>query len=181
VTNRRLGIGFVLLILAVLAFGMSRVLADGGNHAYDPEGTPAGAYELTKGRTYQLSTRGGVGDLQGHGVIGSGSDVRCSAEGTDETSTPLTVDASTDDRDLHVFGTFTAPASGRFVVTCEETGPVFVDDANNSERDYPAVLVVLSSALALVAVIAIMSGLYRRIEPDPATRVGPEADRERLA
>jgi hypothetical protein len=161
----RLALGIAVLLLALVGLGVSRARAASGHHAYDPGSAPRSNYRVTVGGTYQLSTAGGVRDLTRRGVIGDGSDLRCTADAANGSSTPLSVDQTgSDARDLHIVGSFVAPASGSFTVQCAGAGAVYVDDADNASTDRSAVLVVVASVLGLVGVIATLSGAYRALE-----------------
>jgi hypothetical protein len=155
-----LAAGAVLLILALLLFAGSRVLAAGQRHAYDPSANPPPAYHLTAGKTYQLSSARSVAELKKAGLL---TDLACFSTSSTGVQTPVTL-ASTadDDRNLHLFATLVAPGTGEYRLSCTGIPDVFVDDADNAAPDRSALLVLLSIAAGLLGVIAACSGGYAR-------------------
>jgi len=67
-----------------------------------------------------------------------------------------------DDRDLNVFATWQAPASGEFGVGCLGLDRVFIDDAAGSGADVAGALVVLTAVLGFAGVALCCSGGYAR-------------------
>jgi hypothetical protein len=157
----RLVAGVVLILIALLAFAASRLVSEGQRHAYDRGATPAPTYRVTSGKVYQLSSAGGVEGLTKAGVLGTGVTLACTASSTDGTAQPLTLESTKDDvRDLRVFATFRAAATGSFHFACKGIGEVFVDDADDAAADGSAVLVVLAAVIGLIGVAAALSGGY---------------------
>ncbi|HEY0166080.1 MAG TPA: hypothetical protein VGB75_03465 [Jatrophihabitans sp.] len=155
-----LAAGVVLLLLAVLLFAGSRVVAAGQRHAYDPAATPPQTYQLTAGQTYQLSSARSVAELKQAGVL---PNLACFIASGAGAPAPLTLASTTDDdRNLHVFATMVAPATGPARLSCTGIAAVFVDDADDAEPDRSALLVLLSIAAGLLGVIATCSGGYAR-------------------
>jgi hypothetical protein len=154
----RLGGGAGLLLAAVVVFAASRVLADLGEHAYDPGASPPATVTLLAGHTYHLSSPGSVAALQGGGVL---STLSCTwtAPGQPDFPLPLTAVLG-DERTLHVFAAFTAPASGALRIGCTDVGRVFVDDAPSSPADRAALLVLVTVLLALAGGVLAVSGCY---------------------
>jgi hypothetical protein len=163
-SGARLAAGAVLLILALVLFAGSRVVAAGQRHAYDPAANPPPAYHLTAGKTYQLSSARSVADLKKAGLL---ADLACFATSSTGLQTPVTL-ASTaeDDRNLHLFATLVAPGTGEFHLSCTGIPDVFVDDADNAAPDRSALLVLLSILAGLLGVIAVCSGGYAVFTPD---------------
>jgi len=157
----RLSLGVTLVVLAVLLFGLSRLVSAGQRHSYDRGATPAPTYHLTRGEKYQLSVHGGIAELRKKGLLPVGSSPQCrysSAGGPDET---ITLDSVKDDeRDLQVFATFTSPVSGDVHVSCVGMADVFVDDADDAGFDYSALLVVLATLVGVAGVGVAASGGY---------------------
>ena len=152
--------GIVVLLLAVVLFAGSRVVASVQNHSYDTGATPAATYHLTVGKTYQLSSPTGDADLKSAGVLDNLVCVTTNAAGV---QTPLSSVATLDDeRDLRMFATFQAADTGDFAVTCTGITQVFVDDADDSAFDWAALLVLLTVVAAVVGVIGVVSGVYGR-------------------
>ncbi|MDQ1744468.1 MAG: hypothetical protein QOE23_2807 [Pseudonocardiales bacterium] len=154
----RIAAGVALLLLAVVLFGGSRVVAAGQRHAYDPGASPPASYALTAGTTYQLSSARSVAELKAAGLL---SDLTCFlTSGTGE-QLPLSL-ASTadDDRNLHVFATLVAPSTARVHLSCTGIADVFVDDADSAGPDRSAVLLLASIGAGLVGVITACSGGY---------------------
>jgi hypothetical protein len=157
----RLAAGVVLVFIALVAFGASRLAASSQRHAFDPRATPVPTYEITAGKTYQLSSSGGVKALTQQGVLGAGTSLTCTAAAADGATEQLTMDSTKDDvRDLHVFATFTATQSGSFHFACAAVPEVFVDDAEDSAADLSALLVLLATVIGLVGIAAVLSGAY---------------------
>jgi hypothetical protein len=155
-----LAAGAVLLVLAVVLFGGSRVVAAGQRHAYDPAANPPPAYHLTAGKTYQLSSARSVAELKKAGVLDNPA---CFVTSNTGEQAPVTL-ASTadDDRNLHLFATMVAPSTGDVHLSCTGIPEVFVDDADNAAPDRSALLVLLSIVAGLLGVIAACSGGYAR-------------------
>jgi len=171
-----LGTGIILLLLAVVVFGASRLIANGQRHAYDPGATPPKTYRLTAGKTYQLSSTEGIARLTGRGLLGAGVTPSCFSSTPDGARQPLTIVSTKDDvRVLQVFATFQVPRSGVLAVHCDGISAVFVDDADDSSTDYAALLTMSTTLLGLLGVIAVMSGGYAltgirhqlNADPDP--------------
>lgn len=155
-----LAAGAVLLLLALLLFAGSRVVAAGQRHAYDPAANPPPTYHLTAGQTYQLSSARSVAELKEAGVL---PNLACFIASGAGTPAPLALASTTeDDRNLHVFATMAAPATGPARLSCTGIAEVFVDDADDAEPDRSALLVLLSIAAGLLGVIATCSGGYAR-------------------
>lgn len=156
----RLAAGIALLLLAVVLFGGSRVIAAGQRHAYDPGASPPATYSLTAGKVYQLSAAKSVAELKAAGLL---SDLGCYQTSVTGEQTPLAL-ASTadDDRNLHVFATLVAPSTGPVRLSCTGIADVFIDDADNAGPDRSAVLLLASMLAGLLGVIAACSGGYRR-------------------
>lgn len=153
-----LAAGVALLLLALVLFGGSRVVAAGQRHAYDPAATPPPSYRLTGGQTYQLSSAQPVAELKQAGVL---PDLACFLTSDSGAPTPLGLaSVSDDDRNLHTFATMVAPSTGQFRLSCTGIAEVFVDDADDAEPDLSALLVLLSIAAGLLGVIAACSGGY---------------------
>ena len=155
-----LAAGAVLLVLALVLFASSRVVAAGQRHAYDPAANPPPAYHLTAGKTYQLSSTRSVAELKQAGTL---TDLACYVTSSTGVQTPVTL-ASTadDDRNLHHFATLVAPSTGEVRLSCTGIPDVFIDDADNSPPDRSAPLVLLSILAGLLGVIAACSGGYAR-------------------
>ncbi|MDQ1740274.1 MAG: hypothetical protein QOE53_1926 [Pseudonocardiales bacterium] len=155
-----LAAGAVLLVLALVLFASSRVVAAGQRHAYDPAANPPPAYHLTAGKTYQLSATRSVAELKKAGQL---SELACFATTSTGVQTPVTL-ASTaeDDRNLHLFATMVAPSTGEYHLSCTGIPEVFIDDADNTAPDRSAPLVLLAIVVGLLAVIAACSGGYAR-------------------
>lgn len=154
----RLVAGIVLVLLAVVLFGASRVVAAGQRHAYDPGASPPASYALSAGTTYQLSSARSVAELKAAGLL---SDLACYSTSATGEQTPLAL-ASTadDDRNLHVFATLVAPSTARVHLSCTGIADVFVDDADNAAPDRGALLLLASMVAGLLGVILACSGGY---------------------
>lgn len=155
----RLGAGVLLILLAVLVYGLSRFLASGQSHSYDPGASPPATVRLIAGKQYQLSSPVEVGTLRKRGQLDS---LSCYWSTDGNLQNPLQVQETTsDDRDLHTFATVIAPSSGRLQIGCNGIAKVFVDDAEGSGRDVSAVLVLLSVLVGTAGVPLAVSGWYR--------------------
>ena len=155
-----LAAGAVLLMLALILFAGSRVVAAGQRHAYDPASNPPPAYHVTAGKIYQLSSARSVAELKKAGLLGDLACLRTSATGE---QTPVTLASiADDDRNLHLFATMVAPATGEIHLSCSGIAEVFLDDADNAAPDRSALLVLLATVAGLLGVIAACSGGYAR-------------------
>lgn len=174
-----LAAGVALLLLALVLFGGSRVVAAGQQHAYDPAATPPPSYRLTAGQTYQLSSARPVAELKQAGVL---PNLACFITSGSGAPTPLALASTTDDdRNLHAFATMVAPSTGQFRLSCTGIAEVFVDDADDAEPDLSALLVLLSIAVGLLGVIAACSGGYalgRRSDQPVGHRDQPAGHRD---
>ncbi|HST49005.1 hypothetical protein [Jatrophihabitans sp.] len=152
--------GVVLLVLALVVFGVSRVVAARQQHAYDQGASPPPSYTITAGRTYQLSADRSVAELKQAGLL---NDLACFTTSVTGEQSPLALSSTADDdRNLHLFATFIAPVTGSIAVSCTGIAGVFVDDADNAAPDRSAVLVLLSGGIGVLGVIAACSGGYAR-------------------
>jgi hypothetical protein len=157
----RLGTGIVLVLLALVCFGASRLAAHSQRHAYSRGATPPPTYRLNAGTVYQLSAAKGVEGLTKDGVISAGTKPSCFWSSNGGVENPVTVVSTKDDpRDLHVFETFKVPSSGEFHISCRGISDVFVDDAENSSHDLSGLLVLLSLLIGVVGFAATLSGGY---------------------
>jgi hypothetical protein len=159
--SRRLGAGVMVVLLALVCFGSSRLVAGGQRHAYNPRATPPPTYHLIGGKVYQLSAAAGLSTLTKTGVLGPGITPSClwSTGGGTENEVQI-VSTKDDERDLHVFATFQVPSTGDFHISCQGIKEVFVDNAEDAGRDLSALLLVISTILGLVGFAAAMSGGY---------------------
>jgi len=167
----RLAVGVVLMLLAVLIYGLSRFLASGQTHSYDAGASPPTTVRLIAGKQYQLSSPVGVATLRKRGQLDA---LSCYWSTDGNLQNPLQVQqTSSDDRDLHIFATVIAPSSGRLQIGCTGIDRVFVDDAEGSGRDVSAAVVLLSVLVGTAGVPVAVSGWYRlpplahRSEEDP--------------
>lgn len=166
--------GAVLLLLALVLFGASRVVAAGQQHAYDPGASASATYSLTAGKTYQLSSARSVAELKRDGKL---SHLACFFTTDTGVQTPVTLSSTMDDdRNLHVFATLVAPTTGAVHLSCAGIADVFVDDANNAGPDRSALLVLLSIGAGLLGVIAACSGGYALGTPDRGQPAESNAD-----
>jgi hypothetical protein len=150
----------VLLVLALVVFAGSRLLAAGQRHAYDPGASPPASYAVTAGTTYQLSAARSVAQLKAAGLL---SDLACYTTSVTGEQNPLALSTvADDDRNLHLFATFIAPVTGSIRVSCTGIPAVFLDDADDAVPDRSAVLVLLSGGIGLLGVILACTGGYAR-------------------
>jgi hypothetical protein len=169
----RLAAGVVLLLVAIVVFAASRLVAAGQSHAYDPGTSPPPSYNLTAGTTYQLSSSTPVAELKKAALLGN---LSCSATSGGAEQQPVTVlSTMDDDRDLHVFATARVATTGDLHVSCTGISEVFIDDADNAAPDRSAVLMLLATGLALLGVIAACSGGYELAAERAAAERGSEA------
>jgi hypothetical protein len=158
----RLASGVGLLLLAIVVFAGSRLVAASQRHAYDPGATPPSTYHLTAGKTYQLSSSKSVAQLKKAGVLGN---LSCAATSDGTGQQPVTVlSTMDDDRDLHMFATAKVASTGDLHVSCSAISDVFIDDADNAAPDLSAILSLLATGLGLLGVIAAASGGYALAE-----------------
>jgi hypothetical protein len=175
-------LGVVLILLAIVVYAASQFLAGRQRHAYDAGASPLATYQLTAGRSYQLSTAGGVEELTKEHLLSSVTTPVCTQTAANGLDTAIKIDSTNDDvRDLHVFATFTATQSGAFHISCQRIADVFVDDADNSATDVSAALVLAATIIGLVGAIAALSGGYQ-LSAAAASRPKPvrEAPAEHL-
>lgn len=163
-----LAAGAVLLVLALVLFAGSRVIAAGQRHAYDPAANPPPAYHVTAGKTYQLSSTRSVAELKKAGVL---TDLACFLMSSTGEQTPVTLSSTADDdRNLHLFATMVAPGTEEVHLSCTGIPEVFLDDADNAAPDRSAPLVLLAIVAGLLGVIAACSGGYAFFTPNRRQR-----------
>ncbi|HJQ02211.1 MAG TPA: hypothetical protein VJ851_11460 [Jatrophihabitans sp.] len=151
--------GVALLLLAVLVYALSRLLASGQSHSYDPGASPPAGARLIAGKQYELSSPTLVSTLRKRGLLDS---LSCSWSGTGGVQYQVNVvSIMNDDRNLRTFAAVTAPATGRFQVSCIGIDRVFVDDAEDSSRDTSAAVLLLSALIGVLGVPLAVSGWYR--------------------
>jgi hypothetical protein len=140
-----------LLVAALTWFGKG--FADSGRrHSWDDAAVPSATVGLTAGRTYTLSTRGGIAGLAAVQSTDQPA-LTCTATQRNGASTELQLTVeSVDSRTLHVIGRFRSPVTGRVGVSCEQVGGVFVDNADDARVDRTVGLTVLT-AVALVGAV----------------------------
>jgi hypothetical protein len=153
--------GVALLLLAMVVFGGSRVLAAGQRHAYDSRATPPATYRLTAGKDYQLSAPGGVAALTKAGLLVTGETVNCTSTDSAGVQRPLIIQSTKDDdRDLTEVATFQTDSTGTMHISCAGISKVFVDDADNAAADIAGSLMLLTIVLGVLGVLAAASGGY---------------------
>lgn len=163
-----LAAGVLLVLLAVVLFAVSRVVAGGEPHSYDPGARPPASYRFTAGQTYQLSSPVGVAALQAAGKLTS---LACYWSADGQLQNPLPVlTTMTDARDLRTFATVTAPSTGRLRVGCDGIDPVFVDDADDSGPDRAATLMLVTILVGFAGVVLAVAGGYRLADQAPGER-----------
>lgn len=156
--RRTVVMGLVLLALALMSWVGHTVAEGGGRHSWDTGALPAPTQLVTVGRTYTLSDDAGI-DALATAQDTSDPQLTCSYAGANGESGGLDVQTtSTDSRVLHQLGTFQAPLSDDIAVTCEGTGPVFIDDADNRTFDTAGLLVLVTIGLGLAGVLTVLSG-----------------------
>jgi hypothetical protein len=150
----------LLLIAAVLCFGLSASFKATGRHAYNSS-HPASTVALTAGKQYQLSVRGGRSALTARGL--SADQPQCSWSTGNSVAQSVTVSPlPADTRSVNVVATFVAPTTARLHINCATWGAVFVDDSDNSAFDR-AGLFLLLGIIALTCGLALgLATLYRR-------------------
>lgn len=155
-----LALGVVILLIAMVFFAGSRLVASSQRHAYDPHAIPPPTYHLTAGKSYQLSSGETVKSLLARGSLDSNA-LSCTAASPDGSQDSLTIENTiTDQRSLHLFANVQASRTGDVHVTCESIAQVFVDNADDAATDWSGMLVVLSTLLAVAGVALVMSGAY---------------------
>jgi hypothetical protein len=179
--SRRLGAGVIVVLLALVCFGSSRVVAGGQRHAYNPRATPPPTYHLIGGKIYQLSAAAGLSTLTKTGVLGPGITPSCfwSTDGGTVNEVQI-VSTKDDERNVHVFATFQVPSTGDFHISCQGIKEVFVDDAEDAGRDLSALLLVIATILGLVGFAAAMSGGYELVSSPTEESFGEDDEVDSL-
>ena len=150
----------VLLIAAVLCFGLSASFKATGRHAYN-SGQPASTFALTAGNQYQLSVRGGRSALTARGL--SADQPQCSWSLGNAVAQALTVSPlPADTRSVNVVATFVAPATGRLDIGCATWGAMFVDDSEDSAFDRAGLFLLLGIVTLTCGLALGLATLYRR-------------------
>ena len=149
----------LLIVLAAILGLLYRVSTANADHSYDRGATPPSTYQFTRGGDYELSTVGGLAGLTAAGVTPQGT--QCAITYQDGPAQSLSITPlSSDTRSTHVVANFTAPASGRAAIACDQWGAVFVDDADSSSAD-AAGFFLTATTVALVAGVGLgLSWLY---------------------
>ncbi len=159
--RRRTGLAAIVLLLgAALAGGLYRVADAAEHHAYNSGALPAASYQLTEGRTYQISTPGGLADLTRRHVDVAAP--ACTWSTGTAASQHLRVTAlGSDAKANHVVATFVAPAGGPVRIACAGWGPVMVDDADSATWDVAGLLLVVTVILLTAGTAVGLGALYR--------------------
>jgi hypothetical protein len=159
--TRRLGLVAALVgVAAILAFVLYAITDGSGLHSWNSGAVPGQSFQLTEGKTYQLSTKGGVSALQARGA--STTAPTCTWTSGGDAARALTVTLLPDDsRALNQIGTFVGPASGEIAIDCVGWDGAYVDDADNSTFDVSGLFLLLGIALTLAAVLLGLTSLYR--------------------
>jgi hypothetical protein len=173
----QLATGIVVGLLAVVVFAGSRFVAANSHHAYDPGARPPPSFAVAAGRTYQLSSAESVQRLTATGVL---SNLGCtwSAVGRDDADQLPITSTLSDDRNLHTFALFAAPVTGSITIRCNGLDRVLVDDAEDSKPDYSALLMLISTGLALAGAVLAVAGGYAAVEEAATHRAGAERGAE---
>ncbi len=156
--RRTVVMGLVLLALALMSWVGHTVAEGGGRHSWDAGALPAPTQLVTVGPDVHAVRRcrhRRPRHRAGH--LGPATDLFLRRRERRERGLDVQT-TSTDSRVLHQLGTFQAPLSDDIAVTCEGTGPVFIDDADNRTFDTAGLLVLVTIGLGLAGVLTVLSG-----------------------
>jgi hypothetical protein len=173
----RAAVGGGLIIAGLLLGVASRILSGTEHHAFAAGAlAPVNAHVMT-GRTYTLSTPGGVTALQARGV--DVSQAKCEWSGAGSASQALVVAAAgSATKANNVVATFLAPITGDLHVACLGWGPMFLDDADDSSGDVAGWLLLLATlALALGVALGMAALRSTRADSERASREDDEIER----
>jgi hypothetical protein len=172
---RRGTIGLAFLVLGLILFAGYLVFNGGEHHSFNAGATPPTTVHVTGGKTYEISTPGGIPALL-HRHLDPNA-ITCEYTSADggvhqQQVSPL----GSGSRTTHAVATFVAPVTGDIHLSCTGlTAGTFVDDADNSPGDPAGLLLLLSTISLGLAVPFGMSYLYRRSLEGPRDRHEVEA------
>jgi hypothetical protein len=157
-------------------------------HAYAPSGSPPRYVQVEVGETYRIAIPGGV-----PAVIGAGVDfesLRCTAAAPGQGPGALNLALEKTGQDptriepsepINDIASFVAAQTERLHVECAGLGPVFVDDAEDSQSDSSGLWLILASLALLIGIpliLSVLRGAGRRPDsvPTDVGRVDPAAE-----
>jgi hypothetical protein len=150
-----------LIALAALFAVLYRLDNSRENHSYNAGATPPANVRLTMGKTYEISTPGGLPSLTDRGV--NPASLNCNYTPVVGSSTQqLAITAlGNDSRTTHAVATFTAPVSGLVHIECRALIATFIDDADNVSGDPAGFFLLLCTIALTVGAMLGLSVLYR--------------------
>ena len=163
--GRRAGRGalaVILIVLGVLFAVLYRIDNSGENHSYSAGGKAPSYVQLTAGKQYEISARGGMKALIAAG--GSAGSLNCSYTPSDGNTTSHldTTALAADTRATHTLATFIAPVSGMVRVECRALAVTYIDDADNVSGDPAGLFLLLCTISLSVGAMFGLSSLYWR-------------------
>lgn len=159
-----------LIIAAVLFGALYRIVSGTEHHAFAKGAVALNSAHLTIGKTYTLSTAGGVKDLMARGVDVNAAQCEWSVSGSASQALAV-VPAGPGTKATNVVATFVAPYTGDIHVDCLGWGPMFLDNADTTSGDY-------AGWLLLLATIALTGGVVLGMAALRSTGVDLERARE---
>jgi hypothetical protein len=172
---RRGVIAVVLIVLGLILFAGYLVFNGSEHHSFNAGATPPSAVHVTEGKTYEISTPGGIPSLL-HRHLDPNS-ITCQYTTVDgsvhqQQVSPL----GSGSRTTHAVATFVADSTGSIHLSCTGlSAGTFVDDADNSPADPAGLLLLLSTIAFALAVPFGLSYLYRRSLESPRNHYKVEA------
>lgn len=168
----------VLIVAGLVLGALSRVFSATEHHAFSAGAVSPNSAHVTLGKTYGLSTPGGVRALDAQGIDVSSAQCEWSADGSAKQALPAAAGGSSS-KATNVVATFVAPYSGEIHVDCLGWGPMFLDNADDASAD-PAGWLVLLVSIALTAGVALALSVLRRTGRDSQRAAREDHEVERL-
>ncbi|MEP6598121.1 MAG: hypothetical protein ABJB98_01590 [Actinomycetota bacterium] len=158
----------LLLIAAVLYLGLFQVVDAVERHAFNSGWLPKSTVQLSAGKAYHISVRGGAEVLSKRGEDLTFPQCWWSTDRPGSQSLTVTPVAA-DSHSLNVVASFVAPVTGPVHVECPPWGAVSVDDSDDSAVDLAGFFLLLA-VVCLTAGAALGLSLLRRVASGPPAR-----------
>lgn len=175
---RRAVAAAALVVAGLLLLAISRILSGTERHAFDNGVVAPSAAHVTAGRTYTLSTPGGVKALQARRAAVTTPSCEWSVDGSARQAL-VVADAGVDTKAINVVATFVSPLTGDIHVDCLGWGPMFLDNADGRAGD-PAGWLLLFATIALTIGVGLGLAALRSFGLDSERATGEDEEIERL-
>lgn len=182
-SGSRAAAAVALLLIGLAAWGLWRVLSGSENLPYTDGASGPPAAHVTRGNTYSLAVRGGIGAMEARGVPIRNTDnsqvISLDCTWTSGGSAVRSLEVQPEGSDTkaeNTVGHFQAPLTGMLRVTCSGWGAMYIPDSDHRTADLSGwALVVAVVALSIGAPLG-LSALRSNAERQRALRASDEDD-----